>query len=488
MMLVGILAALPPLFAAPGPAAADEAAPAASDADDLKKRIAALEAELEKLRAAAAAGGTADLAELQRRIDVLAAEVQKLQIGQAAEPKPAESKFGMGPAASRVYGVTRGVSFGGYGELLYQNFNADTEDGSPSGEIDQIDLLRAILYVGYKFNDRIVLNSEIEFEHGSTEEGGSVSVEFAYIDFLLHEHANVRAGMVLVPAGFLNELHEPPTFLGAKRPEVERRIIPSTWREDGVGVLGEAGVFSYRAYILNGFESAGFTGESAFRGGRQAGAEAKAQDFGFAARVDFTGVPGLLAGGFFYQGDSSQGATAPVGFAFDPNGLPVAPPTRPFDARVRLWDLHAEYKARGLDLRALYTEGSVSDAKQVNDANGLDGTDAVGSQVAGWYAQAGYDVLSRRSGTSQSLVPFVRYESFNTQDEVASGSPQDLDPSPLVNPSPFAADPANDVDIWTYGLSWRPVFNVVIKADYQQISNEAITGVDQINFALGYLF
>jgi hypothetical protein len=64
--------------------------------------------------------------------------------------------------------------------------------------------------LGYKFSDKALFNSEIEFEHASTGKRGSVSVEFAHLDFLLHPAANVRAGMVLVPMGFLNELHEPP--------------------------------------------------------------------------------------------------------------------------------------------------------------------------------------------------------------------------------------------------------------------------------------
>ena len=112
------------------------------------------------------------------------------------------------------------------------------DDGADSGKTDTFDLLRAILYFGYKFDDRFVFNSEIEFEHSTTSESGSASVEFAYLDYLFKPGFNVRGGLLLVPMGLVDELYEPTTFLGAKRPETERRIIPSTWRENGLGAHG----------------------------------------------------------------------------------------------------------------------------------------------------------------------------------------------------------------------------------------------------------
>jgi hypothetical protein len=310
-------------------------------------------------------------------------------------------------------------------------------------------------------------------------------VEFAYLDFLMHPAANVRAGMVLVPSGFVNELHEPPVFLGARRPELERRILPTTWRENGAGVFGDLGPFTYRAYALAGFDSEGFSAGNALRGGRQSGSESDAEDLAFTARADYTGVPGLLLGGFFYQGGSDQGREAPTALAADPNDPNVLVPsaTAPFDATVTLWDLHAEYRARGLDLRALYTAGSLDDAAAVNEANGFAGDDSVGERFRGWYAQAGYDLMTLRSGsTEQALIPYVRFERLDTQARVPGESP--LDPSAAA----FASDPANDVKVLTYGVAWKPIFNLSLKADYSDFENDAETGVDQFSFAIGYLF
>src|SRR4029453_5073175 len=107
------------------------------------------------------------------------------------------------------------------------------------------------------------------------EEKGEVSVEFAYLDYLIRPEVNVRAGLVLIPVGFINELHEPPVFLGARRPDVEDRIIPTTWRELGAGVFGDAGPVTYRAYVVNGLDSSGIEAEEPLpqggRGGRRGG-------------------------------------------------------------------------------------------------------------------------------------------------------------------------------------------------------------------------
>ena len=41
---------------------------------------------------------------------------------------------------------------------------------------------------------------------------------------------------LLVPVGFLNEVHEPPTFYGVERNPVEKNVIPTTWWEGGIGI------------------------------------------------------------------------------------------------------------------------------------------------------------------------------------------------------------------------------------------------------------
>ncbi len=409
--------------------------------------------------------------ELRQQIDVLTREIENLK--SAAPEKPVDvagrkttEAVGLGPAAAKVYGLKSGVSIGGYGEVLYQNFASERQDGTPSNLRDRIDLLRAVLYFGYKFSDQFVFNSEIEYEHATTGAGseakGEVSVEFAYVDWRPSPYLAVRSGLVLLPVGFLNELHEPPTFLSSRRPDTEVRLLPTTWRDLGIGVYGEAGGFAYRAYVVNGLDARGFNASQPIRGGRQKGSQALAEDFAFTGRVDWVGLPGLLVGVSGYTGDSSQGATV--------DG-------ESFSGRVSLFDAHAEWRWRGLRLRGLYTVGTIGDATQINELNGLSGQGSVPSRFAGGYAEAGFNVLSFRQGGGKlpdaAIFPFVRYERYNTQERVPVG---------------YAANPANDVTLWTFGAMFTPIPQIALKADYQSYSNEARTGVSQWNLSLGWLF
>jgi hypothetical protein len=402
---------------------------------------------------------TTDLKRLEAQVEAITAELEELRLGRDLVVQADTSVNGFGPAASKVYKVRQGVSIGGYGEVLYENFARTREDDTPSGATDRLDALRAILYAGYKFSDKVLFNSEIEFEHGSTEGGGSVSIEFAYLEYRLSPNFGLRGGLLLPPMGFINEIHEPPAFLGTRRPETERQIIPSTWRESGIGVFGGAGDISYRAYLINGFDATGFAA-SGIRGGRQNGAEASAENFGAVGRFDYTGVLGLTLGTSAYLGNSGQGAVLP------------SDPTRTIGAKTFIWEGHAQYKLRGFDLSGLLAISTLDDAAEINELNGLSADATVGERLIGWYLQGGYDVL-RGTRTTHQLMPYLRYEQLNTQDRVPAG---------------FTASPANDRRFITVGAMWKPLPNISLKTDYQITSTEAETGVNQLNVNLGYLF
>jgi len=443
------------------------AAPARA-AESTEDRLKALESQVSALKkelTAANSTGTLPaerLAELERQIDLLSREIEKLRIGDAAEEKPLTSKHGLGPAASKVYRKEKGVSIGGYGEVLYQNFGTESDDGLPSGLKDTADLQRVVLYFGYKWNDSWLFNSEIEWEHATTGEGaeekGEVSVEFANLEYLIRNEANIRAGLVLIPVGFINELHEPPVYLGARRPDVERAIIPATWREIGVGAFGDAGPVTYRGYVVAGLSAAGFSA-SGIRDGRQQGSNSVADDLALTGRVDWNAAAGLVLGASFFTGKAGQGLQ-------DLNAANIG-------AQTTILEGHAEWRWRGIEARGLYAQTSIDDVARLNDALGFTGADSIGESQVGWYAQAGYDVLTHVKDTQQSLVPFVRYEAYDTQREVPAG---------------FLRDGANDISVKTVGVSWRPITYVVVKADYQDIDNRAGTGTDQWNLALGFIF
>ncbi len=396
--------------------------------------------------------------ELEKKIQVLSDEVQNAKAGYELIPSVGESKYGLSPAASKIYQVEKGVSIGGYGEMIYKNPDNKNQSGGFSGKNNEIDFLRQIIYVGYRFSDHFLLNSEIEFEHGSTDRGGTVSVEFAYLDYLYKDMLNFRAGMVLLPMGLINELHEPTTFLSSQRTVTERLILPSTWRENGAGIFGSNEQISYRLYAVNGFDALGFTGKDGLRGGRQKGATALANNFGFTGRLDYTGMKGLLAGISAYTGKSGQNQSDAAG-----NNI---------DAWTNVVDVHADYRAAGFQFRWLFAYANQKDADQINSAMGLTGNQSVGSEMVGFYGEVGYDVLQHRS-TEQKVIPFVRYERVDTQYKVPTG---------------FTSDPANDREVYTFGVSYMPIINIALKADYELNRNKASTGVNQWNLAMGYIF
>jgi outer membrane murein-binding lipoprotein Lpp len=426
--------------------------------DELAAQIRELQEKVAKLEQQGTVPAT-DLEEIRRQIDILTRQIEELRVG-SEEPALAESgAFGLGAAASKVYRTQRGVSIGGYGEMVYENYAGDRDDGVASGRTDQLDFLRAILYAGYKFNDRVLFNSEIEFEHATTGGGvGEVSVEFAYLDFMVNPAFNVRAGMVLLPIGLTNELHEPTAFPGARRPEVEQQIIPSTWRENGAGVFGEIGTISYRAYVTNSLDAKKFT-SSGIRGGRQKGGRAKAEDFALSGRLDWHPLPGTIVGGSIFTGGADNDAKTPAG--------------EPFDATVTIGELHADAKVRGWQLRALWATGEITEVAALNASNGFTGNRSVGEEFGGWYAEAGYDLGTILPIGEASVTPFARYEELNPQEGVPSG---------------FALDSSKDLEVLTLGVAWKPIPQAVIKLDWQDYENGAGTGVDQINLALGYIF
>jgi hypothetical protein len=435
------------LFAcgAVAPALADEVAPAAGGSDrDLQYED--------------------RIAELERTVQVLAEELERTRTELAVpdEPESLTSVYGMGPGASKVYQSSRGLSIGGYGEGLYTNFVSDDD----ADDLDRADWLRAVLYVGYKFTDRIVFNSEIEFEHATTSKGGSVSVELATLDFFWRDEMNFRAGLLLMPMGFLNEIHEPPFYYGTHRPDVERAIIPSTWRENGTGIFGSLGEqVEYKLYVTNGFDAEGFSA-SGLRDGRQSGSQALAEQLAFTGRLDWTPLPELLLGASFYTGNSGQNQR-------------VAGVKLP-DTRTTLFDVHAQYRWRGLFLRALYTMAFVGDADELSRALGLDPTDpddadqGVAKRMLGGYAEIAYDVMQWLSeGSERTLEPFYRFEWYDTQSEV---------------PSAWVENRGKEIRVQTVGLQFRPIPNVVLKADYRNRWARRGQLADEVNLGVGYVF
>ncbi len=403
---------------------------------------------------------------LERKTDVLSQEVEKLRTNLAIpEEKQLKSAYGLGPAASKVYQVGKGLSIGGYGEGFYQDIVGDK-----GAEKSKADMERMVMYVGYKFTDSIIMNSELEFEHGTTGEGaeskGEVSAEFVSLDFLLNPKVNVRTGLLLMPMGMINRMHEPLFYFGNHRPVVEQTIIPSTWREMGVGLFGAITPnLTYTTYVVNGLNASGFS-STGIREGTGGGSQALAQDLGYVARVDYTpdALPGLTIGGSGYVSNTGQSLSY--------NGQKA-------DVLTQIYESHLQWKYYGLEFRALGSWGLINNADllsmenlYVKNANGIvNGQGAVGSQNYGWYTEAGYDVLPLMfKDTPQYLAPFVRYEKLNTMVKA------------------LVADPTKDQQVFQVGLQYKPIPQVVLKADYRNFVAKQGSLPDDFNLGFGFIF
>ena len=153
-----------------------------------------------------------------------------------------------------------------------------------------------------------------------------------------------------------------------------------------------------------------------------------AEDFAAVGRLDWVGAPGLVVGASAYYGGSGQAADDPL----DPGGTIKAP--------TLIAEGHVGYRARGFDFRGLFALSTVGDVSSLNALNGFTGAESIGERLVGWYLQGGYDVL-RGARTRVQLLPYVRYERIDTQDQVPDG---------------FSADPANDQQIVTLGAQVLP--------------------------------
>ena len=176
----------------------------------------------------------------------------------------------------------RKLNIGGYAQIDYnQTFGNNTHYNG------KLDAHRLVLLFGYRFTNKLSFVTEIEVEHVK-----EVYVEQAFLNYALNTYINFRGGLLLIPMGIINEYHEPPTFNGVERPLIDAFIVPTTWREIGLGITGTIPEISmrYQAYLVNGFKSyqdgnVYISGKSGLRSGRQKGAESFITFPNFTARV-----------------------------------------------------------------------------------------------------------------------------------------------------------------------------------------------------------
>ena len=338
------------------------------------------------------------------------------------------------------------ISFGGYGEFTYNNKRSEREDGQKvaHAQNSNLDAQRFILYIGYQFNENWSLISELELEHAN-----SIFLEQGFLQNKISDNLNFQVGVLLAPIGITNLYHEPTTFNSVERPGVENKIIPTTWRELGLGFSGVANKFKYKIYILNGLDASKFS-SSGVRSGRKKASSSEAKALSYAVRGDYALLPNFEIGFSAYIGKADGVKT---------------------NVKHNIWDIHFLGQIHGIVLKGLYTHTKIDNVLELNNELGKTGSSSIAEEMKGHYIEVGYNLLHKRSHSR--ITPFVRFEQFDTQDKVASG---------------FTKDLSKNITNVTYGVSYQPIGNIIFKADYMKSKNKAKTGFDTWSLGLGWTF
>jgi hypothetical protein len=424
---------------------------------------AALQAEVEALRAEVAA--LKDAVQQMRNERAPVAAVPSAPNAMAAATPPRGASAPAPAPAATTAAVARAdtessTNLWGYGEL---NYNHPTANASAA----QADLRRAVLGFSHAFDDTTRVYGEIEWEHAiaSADDGGETEIEQLYVEHALAPSYGVRAGLMLVPLGFLNEHHEPTNYYGVERNFVETAIIPSTWREGGVALYGNSDVgWNWNAGIVTGpdlgkWDPTSEDGrESPLGSIHQELQLAKARDLSLYAALNWQGVPGLDVGGGFFSGKIGQGT----------EDFPAQ------DSRLFLGEAHLRWQTGPFDLSALYARGTISDTQALN-LTFLGQPTPVPKAFWGGYVQGVWRALE---WDRSSLLPFLRYEAFNTGAAYAS------------QPPGFGTQALPTERVWTAGANYYLNPNVVFKVDYQHfnIDDADLRYGNRFDLGIGYQF
>lgn len=354
------------------------------------------------------------------------------------------------------------LHFGGYGQIDY-NQPLDN-DFRQNGKLD---VHRLILFAGYQFNSKTTFITEIEFEHVK-----EVYIEQAYLNYQLLDNMSVKGGLLLIPMGIINEYHEPPSYNGVERPNVDKYIVPTTWREIGLGIDGRinSAALRYQLYLVNGFNGYDGTGvlngSSGLRSGRQKGAESYISSPNLSAKVDYYGISGLKLGlsGYFGETQSTM---------YD--GLDKSDETAEAMADstvigVNMVGLDYRYSISGFHTRGQFVYGKFSNVDQYNEFTGQD----LGESMLGYYAEISYDIFNQNSSVKNELTPFFRYEKYNTHNTVVSGMTEN--------------DTYNRTEM-LFGFAFKMDRGAVFKVDYQLYKNASETDYNSmLNMGIGVWF
>ena len=139
--------------------------------------------------------------------------------------------------------LAQNIRVGAYGAVIFESLQdrRSTHDGNFE------------VLISGQFHDRIRVYTEIDLglPHGTAE------AEQAYVDLLLTQPFNVRAGVLLIPFGKFNLDHFDPRRDLIRPPSVARLVTPTTWSDLGFGAFGLIPISdnikaTYEVQVING--------------------------------------------------------------------------------------------------------------------------------------------------------------------------------------------------------------------------------------------
>lgn len=393
--------------------------------------------------------------ELSQELDAIKSQIKALT---ATSQQKADETIKPAPSTETVSGgymkqLVDKTKLGGYGELDYI-FKRDNGNGNGGNTLDPH---RVVLYVASELTDWISLNTELEWENGGSDgQDGGVAVEQAYLDFRLADPINVKAGVMLMPMGAINQSHEPTSFYSSARPALDTFLIPSTWQEMGIGIHGALGrKVDYQLFAVTGLDGTKFTPEEGLREGRQKFGKDNNRNFAVTGRLDYRPITNLSTAVSFYSGNSA------------PSGTPTAYTTiLAFDGKYRYSDF---------EIAGEYVHVYQDKPELLNPE--------IGRNMSGYWIEGAWHcmpkMLKQGKLANADTILFARYSELTTQDGGA------IDPT--------KTNGKFDRNYTTVGLSFMPIPSVAIKADYQFFGDHRAAGEipldnDKFQLSLGFVF
>ncbi len=330
----------------------------------------------------------------------------------------------------------------GYGSAFYQRNFVDKRSS--------INLERVVLFVGHQFNSKIAFFSEMEIENAKVTGSGNgeISMEQAYLKFNLNSHQYITAGLFLPRIGLINESHLPVNFNGVERPIVEQVIIPSTWRELGVGFYGRSKKLplNYSIALFNGLNSSAFVHGTGIREGRFEGSDANANALAITGAIqyyykDFTfQVSGYAGGTNGLNKRASDSLNIESGF---------------FALPIYLGEANIQWAKNGISAKVMGAYISFPDASDINKTY----ANNTATAMYGAYAEVSYNLFEHSEKMKeQQLNLFSRLEMLDLNSKI---------------PANGIYDGTEKQEHLIIGFSYLPIRNVVIKADVRLLHTGA---------------